>query len=220
MEFEWLDLLKLVAAVGAGAAIGIERELAAKPAGLRTNILICLGAALFTILSAKIAGEQMSAGGQFADRGRIAAQIVTGVGFLGAGAIIHLRRYVVGLTTAATIWAVASFGMAFGAGAFGLGTLGVVLACSILYGMGAVEWWLAKWRTIARFEIEMPLDTDMAEIVEELAGNAHVTWRSWSINKRPEGLVGRFKAVGPIRNLRTFQRGLLREEAITAVKRL
>ena len=103
-------LLHLVVAVILGGAIGLERELQQKAAGLRTNILICTGAALFTELSLAMTAE-------FGDPSRIAAQIVTGVGFLGAGAIIQGRGTVRGLTTAATMWLVAAIGMAVGFGA-------------------------------------------------------------------------------------------------------
>ncbi|HVT43745.1 MAG TPA: MgtC/SapB family protein [Thermoanaerobaculia bacterium] len=98
------ELFKLLFAVAVGLMVGLERELRGKPAGLRTMMLIALGSTLFTIFSIEIVGESI------ADRGRIAAQIVTGVGFLGAGAILHDRRQVTGLTTAASIWLVASLG--------------------------------------------------------------------------------------------------------------
>src|SRR5437867_4356778 len=96
-------------AVLLGGAIGMERELRGKAAGLRTNILICVGSVLFTQLSTALAGPN-------GDPGRIAAQIVTGVGFLGAGTIIHGKGSITGLTSAATIWLVAAIGVAVGAG--------------------------------------------------------------------------------------------------------
>ncbi len=109
-----LDLLgRLVLASILGGAIGWEREQAHKPAGLRTNILICMGATLLTDLSVKVAAQATGSG----DPGRIAAQIVTGVGFLGAGTILQSRGSIVGLTTAATLWVVAAIGMAVGFGA-------------------------------------------------------------------------------------------------------
>ena len=102
-----LDLLgRLFLAAVLGGAIGWERQHANKPAGLRTNILICLGAALLTDLS-RLAGTMTGEGG---DPGRIAAQIVTGVGFLGAGTIMQGQASVTGLTTAATLWVVAAIG--------------------------------------------------------------------------------------------------------------
>src|SRR5581483_2932516 len=103
---------RLLLAAALGAAIGLERELRRKPAGLRTNILIALGSALFTTVSLELAGVN----GGTSDR--ITAQIVTGIGFLGAGAIMRHRESVHGLTTAATIWVNAAVGVAAGAGRF------------------------------------------------------------------------------------------------------
>jgi len=126
------DIVPVLLAVGCGAVIGLERQLKHKPAGLRTNILICLGAAVFTIISERMAGEQDSIT-------RIAAQIVTGVGFLGAGAVIQDRGGVHGLTTAATIWLVASIGMACGARFYSLAVITTVIAIVVLMGLGQVD---------------------------------------------------------------------------------
>jgi putative Mg2+ transporter-C (MgtC) family protein len=124
----WTDLFGIILAVIFGAAVGLEREISGKSAGLRTNVLICLGAAVFTIISRRIGIESDSVT-------RIAAQIVTGVGFLGAGAIIQDRGGVHGLTTAATIWLVASIGMACGAGLYFLGGLVTLIAILVLIGL-------------------------------------------------------------------------------------
>ena len=123
------DLISIILAVFLGAAIGLERELSGKSAGLRTNILICLGAAVFTIISIQLAS------GKAESTTRIAAQIVTGVGFLGAGAVIQDRRGVHGLTTAATIWLVASIGMACGAGYHSLAIISTVITVLVLVGL-------------------------------------------------------------------------------------
>ncbi len=96
-----------------GALIGIERERKAKPAGFRTNILICLGSAMYMSVGLLLVNEADQAG---SDSARIAAQVVTGIGFLGAGCIIQERGQVKGLTTAATIWVVAAIGIIAGAG--------------------------------------------------------------------------------------------------------
>ncbi len=123
------DLLSIVLATVFGALIGLEREFHGKAAGLRTNILICLGAAVFTIIS-----RQMATGAEDSVT-RIAAQIVTGVGFLGAGAIIQDRGGVHGLTTAATIWLVASIGMACGAHLYQLALITTLIAIIVLIGL-------------------------------------------------------------------------------------
>ena len=130
-------LLKLWLAVLLGGAVGLERELSGKPAGLRTNILICLGSALLMDLSINVGlGPN---GVRFGDPARIAAQVVTGIGFLGAGTIMQARGAVLGLTTAATIWVVAAIGMTVGAGQFLEGTGTTVLVVLVLTGLGRVE---------------------------------------------------------------------------------
>ena len=107
----WLPIgSKVIIAIICGGLVGLEREIKHKPAGLRTNILICLGATLYTILSNLIIQETVAKGIN-ADPGRIAAQIVTGIGFLGGGMIIQSRGSVTGLTSAATVWVVAAIGL-------------------------------------------------------------------------------------------------------------
>jgi len=126
MEVNWSDVVPLLLAVFLGGVIGLERQVHDKPAGLRTNILICLGSCLYTMISISLVGS---------DPGRIAAQIVTGIGFLGAGAIIQSGASVHGLTTAAGIWIVASIGMACGTKKYFLAivvTLLTVLALMLL----------------------------------------------------------------------------------------
>jgi len=126
------DLLSIILATVLGAAVGLEREVSGKAAGLRTNMLICLGAAVFTIIS-----RDMATGAEGSVT-RIAAQIVTGVGFLGAGAIIQDRGGVHGLTTAATIWLVASIGMACGGRFYQLAIVSTLIAIIVLMGLGKV----------------------------------------------------------------------------------
>ena len=122
------DVFSILLATFLGAAIGLERELSGKSAGLRTNLLICLGAAIFTIISKRMIVDEGTTS-------RIAAQLVTGVGFLGAGALIQDRRGVHGLTTAATIWLVASIGMACGAGFHDLAVVSTLIAIIVLAGL-------------------------------------------------------------------------------------
>jgi putative Mg2+ transporter-C (MgtC) family protein len=125
---------RLLMACAMGGVIGVEREWRHKASGLRTNMLICMGCALFTMLSAVLAGEGNP------DKGRVASNIVQGIGFLGAGLILHTRNRVLGLTSAATVFVVASIGMACGAGLYieaALATLIVLMALTLI---GSLEW--------------------------------------------------------------------------------
>ena len=126
MSTELEMVLRLLLAVGLAALIGLERQHAGKPAGLRTHLLVCIGAALFTIASIYGFGES-------GDAARVAAGVVAGVGFLGAGAIISTREgMLVGLTTAASIWAVAAIGLAAGAGLYILAPVATAVVMIVL----------------------------------------------------------------------------------------
>ena len=129
---DWQDIVGLALAAFLGAIIGLEREVHDKPAGLRTNMLICLGAAIFTTIS-----RYLEVGDGFANA-RITAQVVTGVGFLGAGAIIRDRGGVHGLTTAAGIWLVAGIGVACGAKYYDLAIISAALVFVVLLGLSFV----------------------------------------------------------------------------------
>jgi putative Mg2+ transporter-C (MgtC) family protein len=128
-----LDLLwRLLLSAGLGAVIGLEREYRRKPAGLRTNILIAIGSALFTILSISMTAST-------GDQSRVAGQIVTGIGFLGGGAILRNRDTVHGMTTAATIWVNAAIGIACGIGQYELATVTTALTLVVLVVLPPIE---------------------------------------------------------------------------------
>jgi putative Mg2+ transporter-C (MgtC) family protein len=142
----WCEVISVLMAFLCGAIVGIEREKGGKPAGLRTQILICVGSAIFTLVSMSPA-----MGGH--EPARIAAQIVTGVGFLGAGSILRERHQIVGLTTAATIWTVSAIGILVGAGYI---TGGLAASLGVLVVLGAfrhVEAWLGGRCTACRLAI-------------------------------------------------------------------
>ncbi|HVA57322.1 MAG TPA: MgtC/SapB family protein [Gemmatimonadaceae bacterium] len=162
-------LAKLVVAVLLGGAIGLEREVAGKPAGLRTNILICVGAALFMHLSIVVGDIGFSPDGHpYGDVTRIAAQIVTGVGFLGAGTIMQARGTIVGLTSAATIWVVAAIGATVGAG-FLVEALGAgALVMLVLSGLGSLEHRLRRARRTVSATIRAHPGTSFEEMSEAL----------------------------------------------------
>ncbi len=141
-----LDLaLRLTVGLVLGAIIGFERELSRQPAGFRTHSLVSLGAALFTVVSA------FGFSGSAVDPTRIAAQIVSGIGFIGAGTILQYRGHIRGLTTAASLWSVAAIGTAAGAGLYVVAVVGTALILVILAILDRVE-------AIARRRLRLPPD--------------------------------------------------------------
>ena len=125
-------LSRLVLSAILGGVIGLERQLRHKPAGLRTNMFICFGAAMFTVLSKQLAGGE-------SDSARIAAQIIPGIGFIGAGSILHAKTSVSGLTTAATIFVAAAVGMASGGGLYLTAIFGTFMILIALELLGRLE---------------------------------------------------------------------------------
>lgn len=143
LETEINLALRLAVGLALGAVIGFEREFHRQPAGFRTHSLVALGAALFTIVGA------YAFDGPGADPTRIAAQVVSGIGFIGAGTILQYRGHIRGLTTAASLWSVAAIGMAAGAGLILLAVVGTVLILIILAILNRVE-------GLARRHLDLP----------------------------------------------------------------
>ncbi len=143
-------LWRLAVACLLGGAIGLEREIRGKASGLRTNAFICMGSAFFTLLSPIVAGDGS------ANKGQIASNIVQGIGFLGAGLILHNRNRVSGLTSAATVFVVASIGMACGAGLYlpAVFATGIVLAALIFIGLWELNFNLKMYSLI--YELRGP----------------------------------------------------------------
>ena len=135
-------LLRLIVAAVLGAAVGLEREVHGHQAGTRTNLLVAVGSAAFTVLS--IHGFGPGTPDQPVDPSRVAAQLVTGIGFLGAGAILKHGNSVRGLTTAAGLWAVAAIGMAAGTGAYIIAVGATAIVIISLWPLRAVSEWVAR----------------------------------------------------------------------------
>ncbi len=139
--FDITLVIRVLSSVLLGFAIGLEREMTNKYAGLRTNILVCLGACLFTIISiygfpeVSVTGDELGT----RDTARVAAQVVTGIGFIGGGTVLRHGATVFGLTTAATLWVSASIGMACGAGMYGLALVATVLSILVLVSVRLFE---------------------------------------------------------------------------------
>ena len=127
-------VFRLLVACGLGGLIGLEREWRGQSAGVRTNLLICMGCAFFTLLSAVLAGDTGT------NKGQVASNIVQGIGFLGAGLILHNRDRVSGLASAASIFVVASIGMACGAGLFLPAVIATLIVLVAVFLIGFLEW--------------------------------------------------------------------------------
>jgi putative Mg2+ transporter-C (MgtC) family protein len=170
------ELLRIAIAAGLGGAVGFERELREREAGLRTHLVVCVGSALFTLVSAYGFHDFLVNGGNVvrADPTRIAAQIVSGIGFLGAGAIIRQGLSVRGLTTAATLWLVAAIGMACGAGYY---SAAVISTAAALITLGPLR--IFSYRVVGRFRphvdrllVEIPAGGSPAPVIEVIEQHA------------------------------------------------
>jgi putative Mg2+ transporter-C (MgtC) family protein len=165
----WLEVALALAAVVCGGIIGTERERHDKPAGLRTLILVCLGSAVFTMVSFAFTSTT-------GDSGRVAAQIVTGIGFLGAGAILHSRTSVSGMTTAAAIWMTAAIGISVGVGLPVAGLGASLLVRGVLAGV--YRWEIRHLGGMKLVTVELLFDPDHGKTrihLERIRESFHVT---------------------------------------------
>ena len=179
MEFFSIDfLIRIGAALALGFILGLERELTNKYAGLRTHILVCLGACAFTIIS--IYGFPSYASGDnvlvdqatgIRDTGRVAAQVVSGIGFIGAGAVLRNGPMIIGLTTAATLWTTASIGMAVGCGSIVLATVATLMTLFVLILVRKLETGVLRKFTQKTATIRATLIVDkdnISEVTQEI----------------------------------------------------
>jgi putative Mg2+ transporter-C (MgtC) family protein len=195
----WLRLdllLRLLLAAVLGGLVGVEREISGKPAGFRTNLLICVGATLLTELSIGVA--TLAPPGRIAgDPARIAAQIVSGIGFLGAGTIIQSRGSVVGLTTAATLWVVAAIGMAVGARAYieAVGT--TVLVITALFLLGRLEDIFVSQRLERTLQVTIEPHLELVDRVSAVLREAGYSAALIEIERAPDRVTVLYETVGP-----------------------
>jgi putative Mg2+ transporter-C (MgtC) family protein len=182
-------VVRIIVAVLLGGLIGLERELRDKPAGFRTITLISLGACVFTIISQVMGGPDLNST-------RIAAQVVTGIGFLGAGAILRDRRTVYGITTAATIWAVAAIGMAAGFGQMGIAALGTVVILLALFLFEFVEDWIGRWRDVQEYHVVANNTEDAIERITALFTAVNLNPKRRSCYEEGASIIFRITAMG------------------------
>ncbi len=184
------DIVRVLAAAVLGGLIGVERQARDKPAGFRTILLICVGACLFTILSER-------AGQPPGDPTRIAAQIVTGIGFLGAGAILRGERGVTGLTTAATVWVVAAVGMAIGFGYWGVAVFGTGISLAALLVFHVIDDWINRNRIVLDYCVTMARSDEALERLAGLLRGEGLRILERSYYEKESNLVCELRAIGP-----------------------
>jgi putative Mg2+ transporter-C (MgtC) family protein len=187
---------KLVLAVIAGGLVGLNRERQNQPAGFRTHVLICLGATLLMVLSVYI--PQTYFDFKNGDPGRIAAQVVSGIGFLGAGAIIRLGNSVKGITTAASIWLTSAIGLCIGAGLYIISACAVALALFTLVVLEIVE---RKWFShpdLKSITFEFASTNIPAQNITQLFKQYKITSSDYKVICNPEGMWTEYKIVAKI----------------------
>jgi putative Mg2+ transporter-C (MgtC) family protein len=189
MVFPSQELVKLLLALIVGGLIGAERELRDKAAGFRTIIFICVGATLFTMISIKLGSPQ--------EPTRIAANVVSGVGFLGAGAILRAQGRVIGLTTASTIWLAAALGMAIGGGSFALAGVGCVLGLVVLLAFPAVESYIDSVWEVRTYTISSELGSDMTRSLDSMLAGSGLRVLRIGRCKRDGQLISTWYVTGP-----------------------
>lgn len=191
MTFSPEYLIRIIAALVLGGIVGAERERHKKAVGLRTLILISVGSALFTILSIQMVGPLGE------NPSRIAANIVSGIGFLGAGVILEERGQVVGLTTAATIWVAAALGMAAGAGQYTLAGITVFVVMVVLLLFTRIEDYLEISSEERTYEITAKISWDKFKELKNLFKEYSLTINSYKQEKKEGEMVCTFEVRGP-----------------------
>jgi putative Mg2+ transporter-C (MgtC) family protein len=182
------SLVKIFLAILIGFLIGGEREFRDKAAGVRTNIFICVGSTLFTMLSIRIAG--------YNDPGRIAANIVSGIGFLGAGVIMRDRGKVTGLTTASTIWVVAALGMGIGSGEIILSSLASLVILTVLLIFPVFDKVLGNFRQTRNYSITFTLEDQEALQVVDILKKSELFIKNFSQQRNDGKVICSWEAYG------------------------
>ncbi len=204
------DVIKILLAVAAGGLIGIEREFRDKAAGFRTLIFICAGACLFTIISANLAPNS--------DPNRIAANIVTGVGFLGAGVILRDGGKVIGLTTAATIWLTAAVGMGIGGGQYMISGVMVLAAMIILWVLPFFEFRIDNAREERKYEIVCAAGVEKYAALEKTFRDCGLRIQNHSQHKSGDQMTCIWQAAGSPQKHEELMRTIFEDQEIREIR--
>lgn len=199
-------ILRLVMALVIGGLIGAEREYRSKSAGFRTMMLICLGSMLFTTFSIHISN---------ADTDRIASNIVTGIGFLGAGVIFKSDNRINGITTAATIWAVAALGMGIGDGAYLIVLLSTAFIMIALWVLTPLESVIDKFNQSHTYRIVSKYRDDLLKEYEQMMSDCELKYKRIKRTKSGEHIIGTWHVHGSERNHNRFSKLILHHPLVT-----
>lgn len=205
--------MRLVWAAILGGLIGLERELKHRAAGLRTNMFICFGAALFTVLSRGLAAEP-------SDYTRIAAQIIPGIGFIGAGSILHTRGLTTGLTSAATLFVVASVGMAAGGGLYVTAMFATALVLLTLFFLGQLEETFNLKLLLSSYEVTGASAEEISNEVNRVLESHHRLMQNVNIGNTGQHIRLQFDVEGCNREQKQLFRELTASTILTSVTSL
>ncbi|RPE08216.1 MgtC/SapB family protein [Chitinophaga lutea] len=204
--FDEIMLSRLLAAMAAGCLLGFEREMRRKAAGIRTIAIICVSSTLFTIVGSHMPGTTGD---------RVASNILTGVGFIGAGVIFRGGFTVDGITTAATIWISAAIGMAIGIGAYGLAWGTVIITLLILWGLSFVEDIINRRRDRKYYAIRYQEANLTTETLERLFRDYQLTIKNISTTRCEAGMLeGKYELTGTMEKMDEMNNRLLQDTAI------
>lgn len=198
-------LFRLLLVIIVGGIIGAEREYHSKSAGFRTMILICLGSFLFTTFSIYITDNSPD---------RIASNIVTGIGFLGAGVIFQSENRINGITTAATIWAVAALGMGIAAGSYNLVLVAMGIVLAALFILTKLEKWIDNINQSRTYKIVSSYNPDLLGKYEQMFLNHKLHFKLIQKTKQGENITGTWMVNGPKKNHQKFIEAILRDETV------
>ena len=204
------DIFKLLLSLLLGGLIGIERQFRDKAAGFRTIILISVGTTLFTLISIKFGGSS--------DPSRIAAGIVTGIGFLGAGVIMQTRGQVVGLTTAATIWISSAIGIGIGIGEYYLSSLTAITIFIILLFFPKVESYMARIRHTYTYEITTQIDTEKLKEIPILINEMKMKVIKTEKFRKGDKIISTWVITGSYKNNKLLSEEMLLDMSIEEIK--
>lgn len=199
------EVLKLFLSVVAGCILGLEREIRGKSAGFRTLALICFGATIFTICSYLLGVE--------ANRDRIAANIITGIGFIGAGVIFRNTSSISGITTAASIWVAAAIGMLLGTGEYLLAGISLVFALFILYALDFIQFWIDDKFAHRNYKIIFRKDCPENSLYDHVK-SLKLKLNNSKILRTDKQIILEFEISGKESNLCLFNQGLIEDQSI------